>query len=447
VNKILISALGLSAACGAFAVPHYPGGITVTTSNAYSLRSAYDASDIITNLSPMNEDLALLKQHQKFGNATKNAAGLSYPSKALLEVSAEAAVAQTAGYGVASPVNTNVNTRYFNELYLSAATINLNAFITPWLGAFVEVSKNSSAYSYDANMSRAWLTIGNLDASPFYFTGGRMKLPFGKFSSSMATTPVTKAMFAISAPVALLGYSNKGLYAETYINSTDKSGAMTGNDDNSHVSFGANTGYNMIHGNYNLDLGLGYNYNINDGSAFTAATGDAGPWSAIDVHAEESLQLTNWNIGGKAEFLTALGRSPRAPGLGTMLTYNGKAAMPMALDVEFDASTKIKNRPFGMFLAYGQTWQAVGLNSAAPMSNASGAGVTKFSRLNTDWTNIPQYMAATGFNVSVWQDTIESVEYRHNFTYKATGKDVLGNNVQQFGKQENIVTMQIAAYL
>ena len=464
MKRLLTSIVGFGLALPAFAAPaaiapsqskaaaaehiaqSYASGITVTTSNVFDLRSAFDGSDLLTNLPSMNEDMLLLQQHQTFNNILPSNARFAYPHKALLEISGDISATDNTGYSVSTPIS-NATRKYYNELYLDDAKLDFNAFITPWLGAFLEVGKDSE-YSYTPGITRGWLTIGNLNVSPVYFTAGYFHLPFGEYSSAMVTNPVTTTMFRITDPAVLIGYVNNGLYAQGYLNSTDKSGAISGNDTNDHVSFGANAGYKFTKGRYSLDLGLGYNYNVNDAGGFQPITGDMGPWSVLDVHGEDSLQLTNWKLGGKAEFITTLGKSPTAPGTSNlMLTFNNKAAQPMALHVEMDANTNIKDRPFGLFLAYDQTWQAVGLNSA-PVNSTSGASV--ISNLNSAWTNIPQRMVATGFNVSIWQDTIFSMEYRHNFTYKAqgigAGAAATATAVTQNGTQEDIVTAKISAY-
>lgn len=68
---------------------HYVTGITVTTSNVFDLRSAFDGSDLLSSLPSMNEDLLLLKQHQTFNSSLARDARFAYPHKALLEISGE----------------------------------------------------------------------------------------------------------------------------------------------------------------------------------------------------------------------------------------------------------------------------------------------------------------------------------------------------------------------
>lgn len=402
-------------------------GITITTSNIFDLRSAYDGSDLLSNLPSMNGDLALLQQHKKFDDMYSASGAVAYPRKALLEISGAVAVAGMIGQKVSNPTAAAKQV-YFSNIYLDHSQLEFNAFINPWVGAFIEVDKGGNSTDFTPVVHRAWFTIGNLNRTPFYMSAGQMYVPFGSYSSSMLSDPLTKTLFRSENPTALLGVSMGSFYGQAYV----YEGHAVKNSD-AIENGGVNLGYGFTAGRYNFTMGAGVISNVGDSNNIAAAYGSTKFGSrtpGVDVHAEESLQLKNFTIGGKAEYIQALGKMQNS-------TFDGKLAQPSALHVEGDLDTTIMDRPVGTFLAYGHSWQGLGINTT---DNDSSHYV--------DWTNLPQWMIATGVNASIWRGTIESLEYRYNQAYNTTATfgNVKNNLVTQNGKSENIVSMEITAY-
>ena len=91
-------------------------------------------------------------------------------------------------------------------------------------------------------LSRGFVTIGDLDRSPFYFTVGQMYLPFGRYYSYMITSPLTLSLARVNDRAAILGYSKNGLFVQGYL----YPGIDANATDTVFHAGGLNAGYKMV---------------------------------------------------------------------------------------------------------------------------------------------------------------------------------------------------------
>lgn len=370
--------------------------ITVTTSPFMGIRSAYDASDLLQQQSTMNEDLTLLQQRAQL---EKELDAEGYPiQRPILEISGglEGQVIYSNGFGgVSSSVN------------LSTAELDLNAVVNSWVGGLISLDYDDSPAVTGSRvpnsriyLRRGFITIGNLIQCPWYFTTGQFYMPFGRYSSALVTAPLTLSMARVVARGLLLGFYQHGFYGQLY--------GFEGEQTSTKGFFVKQGGVNLGYKNNHVDAGTGIISNIADAEGMqnnslnsTVNFNGFGEPTVIgvvnvpnfnnlrhrvpaaDVHSE--ITIGPWTIIG--EFISAVRRfSPLD------MTFNRRAALPRSLHTELDYLFHVGIHPVTLGIAYGRTWQALALN-------------------------LPQQSIWTLVSTSIWKDTIESIEFRHDINY------------------------------
>ena len=438
---------------GYFGPIRFSHGVTVTTSPVLGLKSAFDAADLLYQYPSMNEDLILLQQRENFQQALMTI-GDTLNNRAILVISG----------GLEGQI---ISVRDFNglsegDINLSTAEIDLSAMVSTWTNLFVALDYDDSApatgsrgINSEIYLSRGWFTIGNLSASPVYFTIGQMYLPFGRYTTVMLTAPLTLSLGRVDSRTALVGYYQNGFYGEVY----GYRGRKTSGIDNMFKQGGVNLGYHTVGLTHNtiFDIGVGALTNIADsqgmqqngltpnetnvtlitGQVVTAPTQFAGfgetnngnalahDVAGANIHAEFShkgLTIIAEYIGAIQSF------SPND------LTINGQGARPQAVHFEVDYTIHVHNKPLTFAATYGRTWDALALN-------------------------LPNYSATLNIGTVVWKNTSLGIEYRHDISYPsgttATGTtDGISTTNQpqplpvptSNGRQRNMFTIQFGAY-
>ncbi|OGT41445.1 MAG: hypothetical protein A3F13_01045 [Gammaproteobacteria bacterium RIFCSPHIGHO2_12_FULL_40_19] len=412
--------------------PHF---VTVTTTPFLYKKTAYDGSDLLYNLSSMNEDLTLLNQ-KKVIMDEMTAEGYTLDRPILqLSGSVQGQAFSNGGFG----------TKATDGISLSAAELDMNAIASSWATAFMSMSFNGAPVSTGNRapnstiyLSRGFATIGNLNVAPVYFTGGLMYVPYGRYANGMVNTPVTMSMGRILSPTALLGFSlDNGLYGSIY----GFSGSQTSGGNDLFKQGGANLAFKKLFGNdNNYSFGAGWVSNVadaqgqqNNGIATTG--GQFGGFAVSQpasnasnnnlVHSVNGFdghgQVTVGNVSVMGEYLGAI--DPYSP---ADLQYNGAGALPRSMHAEMDYLLPFFAKKYGTTLgvSFGHTWEALALN-------------------------LPQDKYSVFVNTSIWRETTESIEYDYAQDYAAsaiaTGRGatapILGT-----GKNSNTVTAQVGVY-
>jgi len=373
----------------------YIAGTPVVTSPFLGSRPAFDGSDYIVNISSINRDIRLMQQRRRLYRAYESM-GYQAPQKPILALSGK--VVPDAAIG-----NLFESTRV-GDITLGSGELDLAAVLNDTVEAYM-------AFAYDASppdvggqridnsvieLNMGFVNIGNLDKSPFYFTGGQIFVPFGRFSTSMVSAPLTMIMARTKARPFILGYKSSqdsGPFAAIY-------GYRTDTVLNSRAAGGANLGYIIDTDNTSTEIGVSYINAIDDagGMQFTGSVpnttfGGFGSFTngselvskipAVDAHLTMSFDRINLT----AEWLTVTKRF----GINE-LSYNGRGAMPQSGQLEAGVTFFAFNKPSTFSLGYQWTKEALALN-------------------------LPQQRYAGVFNISIWKDTIESLEYRHDINY------------------------------
>lgn len=420
----------------------YRPRITVTTSPWMGLPTHFRPFDLLERQGSMNEDLYLLQRKQHFIHELQ-AAGYDL-DRPMVQLSGgvEGQAVQDFQSG-----NGSVN--------LGTVELDVNAVASSWANAFFTFDYDNSPTftgNRDPNgrvfLQRGFLTIGDLDRSPIYFSIGQMYAPFGQYSSWLVTTPINESVFRILTRTMLLGFSSHGIYAQAYTFTGDR---IT-NTTSLFNQGGFNLGIDHTFNRFEIDLGGGVVSNVADSQGmqnnglYTLGffNGFGVPAQILpvigavnaplivpnldnlrsnvpgaDVHAE--LTFKPFTLIGEYQWST---RSFNP----LDMTFNNGLARPQALHTELDFDFQITWIKFKLAGIYDRSWQSYALNVPA-----QSYGVAL-------WTTL-------------WKDTAEGIEFRHNTNYAAgtvaTGGTINGIPVPMpisNGRPANVVTAQIGVY-
>lgn len=382
-------------------------------------RSAYDASDLITNWPSVNEDLFILKSQVKYTQDLE-AAGLPYSDRPLIAIS---------GYvegRVLGQDDYNSNVR--SDVDLSGAEIDVLAQMAPWVSAYMALAYDD-VYQ-DIYLSRAFLTVGNLSKEPVYGTIGKMYVPFGNYWSDMIADPVTKLLAKTKSEAVELGFYKNGVYGSVY---TFRGDSYEGN--NTEINNGGvNLGYTLKNDKMYLDFGAGYINNMADSQGMQSTGNNLSTFEGFgmngttenlahsvaggDVHGEFTYDIKYGTLGLIAEYVSALTAFDQKD-----MTFNGEGAQPAALNVEALYRFNIIQKPSFVAVTYGRTWEALALN-------------------------LPEYSYVGTFGISLWKSTVEKFEFRHELNY--SGDDTASGSGYAVSPSErrdrNIGMLQMDVY-
>lgn len=410
--------------------------LTITTSPLTGDTMAGDASDILEQMSSKNQQLTLLQQQAVFLNYL--AAEGSPLTRPVIELSGglEGQLYEVNGFNISSNPN-GVN--------LSTAQLDVNAIISTWASGFMALQYNNQPISQGNRMpngsvyvDRGFMTLGNLNQFPVYFSGGLMYLPFGRYSSLMLTDPLTQSLGQTRTPTVLVGYSQYNVYASVY----GYSGDQTSGGDPVIKQGGTDVGYKYLFGTnqgYSWDNGVGVISNIADSQGLQS-TGNPNDSEfqgfsmndnndiayrvpAIDAHS--MLSIGNWTIS--AEYVGALEAFDAED-----LSYESSpaqettGAQPQALHTEIDYSWHVLSKPINFGIDYDHSWQALG-------------------------AYLPEQSFTGDISTSLIRNTLLTFEYRRDDDYStsdvaAGGYPVSTYSMSGTGEGRNTYLAQLGVY-
>jgi len=400
----------------------------IVSSPVFGMRRPDDAhSELMTNLSSMNEDLVLLKLRQKMDNYAR-ANGIPFATRPVISLSG----------GLEGQVDYRSHDKYQpaakSDISLSRAELDIVAEAGSWTDGAMIINYDDESASYTDNVSkvnnstlyinRAWITLGKLNKTPFYFTIGQVFAPFGKFSSNMLTSPATKTLGRVKDRMVVFGYSGaNGLYAQIF--------GTNGETKPNGGEFIRHTGINIGHGfeteNFALNIGAGALGNLAESQGMQDKI-----FAKTKISNAENINSRVFGLDGhiKATFFNKYTLMAEYIGASNSfnaadLTFNGEGAKPRAYSIEASMLFKTFKKPSAVYTAFGGSAQALAL------------GVAK------------QYWAA-GYTVSPTKYAITTLEYRHDINYAWTDQTSAGGRITPVtsipGRHNNRVTMQVGVY-
>jgi len=402
----------------------YLGGTPVTTSPYLGVRSSFEGGELIVNISSVNQDLRLLQQHQKLENQLAEE-GESLPENPFLELSG--AIEGQTNY--IDPFRGHSTT----DIDLSGAEIDIAAYINKWVTGFMTIVYDNSLIGPPrASNSRlfvdtAFLTIGNLNSSPVYFTLGQIVVPFGQHASFMLSTPPTASIAKTKARAALLGFQtpgNHGFYGAIYVFHGDSKRS----DSDSRINqVGGNFAYNYVNDTVDVDVGVSFINNMADANGYQATGGSIFPGfgstgNTLD-HRVPAVATHLYVTMGPVTFLGEYAYAMRHFD-GMDLSFNGNGAQPEALNAEVSYKFSMFDRPSRFSVGYAHTNEALALN-------------------------LPKHRYIAAFSTNIWKKTIAAIEYRFDDNYNmgdsASGEGGVGE-IASVGGTSHAVTAQFGMY-
>lgn len=414
----------------------YVSGTPVVVAPYVGEHTAFNAQDLVVNYSDYNEDLTLLQLRRDVLNQYTQE-GLSSPNSATLMLSGK--------------IETQLNYlqpyigSHQSSVNLSGAELDIVPVINNWASGLVTLNydntinpaapgapRTSNSRIY---VDRGFLTFGDLNRLPVYLTVGQMYVPFGHYVSSMIDNSIPQDIFQTRARALLAGYQysdNNGPYAQAYAFNGDSS---TNTNTSNVNNLGTNVGFKFDNGVITSDLGAGVITNIADslgmqdnglptgfkGFSSTTPTSDIlyrqVPGAAVSYVGSIKQGSNSYNLIG--EYVTAM--SPFAT---QDMTFDGHGAKPQAFNAELAYGFHVWTKPAAFSIGYGGSRDALALN-------------------------VPEKRYIATFNTSVWKDTIEEIEFRHDINYSASDTASgagTGFSSPGLGNTENSVLAQVGIY-
>jgi len=409
----------------------YAHGPAVVTSPSFGVRRPDDNySDLMSKLSSMNEDLVLLGLRKKMDNHAKEE-GIPIPTRPIIALSG--AVEGQFIYNS----NDSFTSTSKSDINLNTAEVDVIAEAGPWATAamiinYVDKKDAKSADSITRwnnsriRLDRGWLTLGQLNKAPVYFTIGQVYAPFGSYSSNMVTTPSTQILGRVKDRMVVLGYNQFGIYAQayTYAGETEP----TNSEAIKHTGF--NLGYKFERENFAIAAGAGAIGNLAE------SVGMQDKIFGKPNKGNEGITSRVYGLNGhiKTTFyntFTLLAEYIRASKAfdATDLMFNGYGAKPQALQIEGSVKFKVAGKPSFLFAGYGLTNQALALE-------------------------VPKQTYFVGYSASLIKYTLASLEYRHDVGYNlgdTSGSSGFGRKISYptthpARRHNNKITAEIGVY-
>ena len=272
-----------------------------------------------------------------------------------------------------------------SDVSLATVELGLDAKITEGVTAHVLALYEEGEEDDHLIIDEGTITLGDEKKTPFYLTAGKMYVPFGSFASAMVSDPLTLELAETRDTALLAGFAAVGWYGSLYTfnGEVDKTGS-----DDTMGTFGANFGYKLEEGEWQMDLGAGWLNNLGNSNALrdhlatTSVTVD-GFTEALALHGQ--LQYDGWSV--MAEYIAALDSFQPDE-----MDFAGRGAKPKAWQLELAHTTEVAEREVTLALGYQRTEEAVALG-------------------------LPEHRYLASVGVGIFANTTLALEYRHDQDY------------------------------
>lgn len=419
--------------------PDVPGKAFVSTGPYVGVPYQYDGSDLVINSPSVNTDVQLLQVRKSILRHLKQMHGNlveeNLHSHLLFSGLVEGVVDYYAPGGSPSTSAVDLGSVALDAFFIGPSDWTLGYFefdydsVNPAGDIFVTTNRYTVANSR-VYVNRGFITIGNFDKSPYYGTIGQFYVPFGVYSSVMVSSPMTKTLMRTKARSLLLGFQqqsgNVALYGSAYGFRGDSHAASVSKIDNGGLNFGVKFDKSAFHpGIFNGRIGVGVIANIADSLGMQLLNGFATNSASEQlVHRVPGYNVNALlSISDKVDVIAEYVTASTAFNANDM-TYNGGGAKPWATDLEVAYTFTLFDRPTSLGANYSTSTEALSLG-------------------------IPLKRFGVVMNTSIWRQTLQSLEIRHDREYaaSATATGAAGvASTSETGKGDNAVTAQFDYY-
>lgn len=406
-------------------------GTPIVSSPYLGSRPAFDGSDYIVNISSINRDIRLMQQRRRLYRAYKQI-GYPVPDTPILAFSGKVEPVAMIGHPYIGEAA--------GDLTLGSSEIDLAAALNDKVEAYIGIAYNDGPSSVggprvnngNLGLNMGFVNIGDLDQSPIYFTAGQLFVPFGRFSTSMVSAPITMRLARTKSRPFILGYKSQrdaGLFAALYGFKSDTTLGTSGVG-------GLNLGYIFDSHLVTTELGISFISSLNDAGGMqitgTSPGGTFGGFGSL-LHGNENVRKIP---GGGAHVNVSMDRyTLTAEWVGALdrfrtqdLSFNGHGAKPEAIQLEAGVTFMSFDKPSSLSAGYQWSSETLALN-------------------------LPEHRISGVYNISIWKDTIESLEYRHDIDFNrnqfangASPSGVVNANTVGTNGASDTVLLQIGVY-
>lgn len=433
-----------------------PGQSFVSSGPYIGIPLEFSGSNLIVNSPSVNEDIILLKLRR---NIIQRLESYGRPEEA------NGSHILLSGTIQGQALFTNNSNSSNNQSDINLTTAALDAYIlgpSRWTSGLLELSYDNNigteTGSFSSNnrtqnsrvyINKAFVVIGDFLQTPFYATFGQMYVPFGVYSTTLVSDPLTQTLARTKARAILFGYKQQSVnnfYASAYIFRGASHASATSRVNNG----GINVGYGFKMNQVNADVGAGVIANIADsqGMQYTGNqplfAGFGGPTVVTVATTTPGVTANLINVDTGNEKLVhrvpaydahaLLGFGDNIQVIGEYIaastnfnpndmTYNSHGARPQALALEGIYNIPKFYYHTSVALAYGMSKNAL----------AIGLPAKRYSFV---------------VNQSWWKDTLQSLELRHDINYSgsatSSGSNVTGPSGT--GQSANMITFQFSYF-
>ncbi len=398
-------------------------GNLVVTGPSVGITTHYDGSELIVNSSSIYTDYKLLQRKQKEMHELEKR-GYAKPSHPHLVLSGNIE-------GEASYLDPYTGSDS-SDINLSTAELDSYIEMSPWVNGImiftyddgISTEDPSRVNHSEVKLDRGFITIGNLNRAPVFGSIGQMYVPFGRYSNSTISNPLTKDLGRTKERTIDLGFRLNNAntpYATGYVfrPHIDDTTARRIN------GYGADIGYAFnIQQKVSGDVGVGYISTLADSGAMqSGGFGGIASGSYALRHNVPGLDI-HGNIGYGpvtliAEYVASVKSFDSAD-----LRYNNDGAKPTAVDVEGDYGFNGPwGKPMTFALAYSHSTDALALS-------------------------LPKDRYMVALTTAIMRDTLFKLEYRYDTDYSSgnTASIASGAPVTGTGKSSNSAIAALDIY-
>lgn len=434
-----------------------PGQSFVSSGPYIGIPLEFTGGYLIVNSPSVNEDIILLNVDK---NVDQRLAAMGRPlgkalgSHILLSGLVEGQALGRTGPGI----------RGSSDIDLTA--VDLDAYImgpSQWTSAFFEfaydnnVGTETGAFSSNNRMfnsrvfvSKAFVVLGDFTQSPFYMSFGQMYVPFGVYSTTMVSSPLTKILGRTLARPLVVGYKSQtqnSLLATAYI----FNGPSHANASNNVNNGGINLSYSFKQNKYTAIFGAGVIANIADsvGMQITGNNNGNPPlFGGFGGPIETFIPggATNEAMGGVEQIATGNEKLVhRVPAYDFNAKFSLGDHWQMIAEYVL-ASTNFSEQDL-QFDDAGAKPQALNLEvvyNIPMLANPTSIGASYQMSEEALAIGLPAKRYSVTANTSFWRNTLQSLEFRHDINYgksdTSEGSGVQGPSGN--GSSANVITLQ-----